>query len=117
MKTTDQIIHEARGLCWHESKKNQWYELYKNEARVPCEKCGALAFHHNNPSYTSSWADFGPMLEEMMKKEWWDEFAYEKWYGVRVTRGDILHPKAGSTAIAEFLKERCKYGERKEEGK
>lgn len=106
-----QIIHEARELCWHDwdtNRDNLGISL------VPrCKKCKADSKWCENPSYTSSWADFGPMLDWAMKEEWWPDFISE--YGIKDTDFHIarcflndkyLNPLRGSTAIAEFLKER-----------
>ena len=120
----NQLIHEkVMGKCWHNADKRvgdsiclilHWF----------CTKCGDEVGYEGvympplHPSYTSSWADYGPMLEECMKKEWFDAFlnsgygVYEEGdntVGLQTIRDiDIyyLNPLRGSTAIAEFLKER-----------
>ena len=66
----------------------------------------------NSPSYTSSWADYGRLLEVAMTKGWWIKFAYEEdTDGVTYANYDfkeetVLNPLRGSTAMAEFVKER-----------
>lgn len=121
----NQIIHEAMGKCWHDFDPHALLSL-KN--RYWCSKCDS--YDYPNPSYTTSWADYGPMLEWTMEQEWWPRLVIEKmrgsvykvikklddepWLNYYVPQ-QYLNPLRGSTAIAEFLKERCKYGERKEE--
>ena len=97
----NQLLHErVMGECWHE---------YLHGI---CIKCGRWSNHGGmisanwNPSYTSSWADYGRLLEMAITKEWWDDVAYGKalWQGFKVDT--ILNPLRGSTAMAEFVKER-----------
>ena len=69
-----------------------------------------------NPSYTSSWEDYGRLLEVAMTKEWWPLFIalqiYDNNYGPEAEDYDgyvpveMLNPLRGSTAMAEFVKER-----------
>jgi hypothetical protein len=106
----NQLIHEkVMGKCWHNADKRvgdsiiiplQWF----------CTKCGDEVGHEGvymsplHPSYTSSWADYGPMLEECMKKEWWNDFAYYSNGDFKIST--MLNPLKGSTAMAEFVKAR-----------
>ena len=108
----NQLLHErVVGECWHDADKRvgdsvhiplQWF----------CTKCGDEVGYEGvympplHPSYTSSWADYGRLLEVAMTKEWWDDVAYGKalWQGFKVDT--ILNPLRGSTAMAEFVKER-----------
>lgn len=106
----NQIIQEkAMGGCWHEIDDNG-YVLASNPMSGKCRHCRGLMTKGkpNNPSFTSSWADYGPMLEQTMKKEWWFDFLF-LWHGSR--RGhtisiELLNPLKGSTALAEFLEGR-----------
>lgn len=115
MKTTDQIIHEAIGLCWHE-----WEQVHCCGGSK-CKRCG----HYwpvppdertksiiQDVDYTL-WKQYGPMLEWAMKQKWWDEFkiwhatqAFCSYRDKEFIHQSILNPLKGSTAIAEFWKER-----------
>lgn len=126
-KSTNQIIHEAMGLCWHE-----WNGVLPDSDYCPvlsdshrdyitssCKKCG----QHNmgnypplNPDYTSDWSAYGKALEWAQGKEWWADFAYE----LRAVspapiimsaflRDDLLIISEGSTAIAGFITEHPEY--------
>lgn len=113
--TPDQIIHEARGLCWHKFINGMAYPAYP--AQYECAFCGDY-FSDPNPDY-SKWEFYGPMVEEMMEKEWWPLFIVKLIYvpGSPVEANDydqlipidMLNPTRGRDAIAEFLKE-CKNG-------
>ena len=102
----NKLLHErVVGQCWQE---------YLHGI---CIKCGRWSNHGGmisanwNPSYTSSWADYGRLLEAAMTKERWREFAYtyesevDSSFGMFVLREDLLNPLRGSTAMAEFIKE------------
>ena len=68
-----------------------------------------------NPSYTSSWADYGPMLEEFkLDKERWELFLREQaekypvddegeWDFPEMVSELLLNLLRGSIAIAEFV--------------
>lgn len=67
----------------------------------------------SNPSYTSSWEAYGRLLEVAMTKEWWLPFLgnrievythYE--FDSTATYHKLLNPLLGSTAMAEFVKEK-----------
>ena len=105
----NQTIHEVMGKCWHDADKRvgdsfiiplQWF----------CTKCGDEVGHEGvymsplHPSYTTSWADYGPMLEWAMKQEWGRKLL--EGYALNGCVEILLNPLRGSTAIAEFLKER-----------
>ena len=94
----NQIIHEAMGKCWHED------DTLTSHYR--CKHCGAESMFAfiRNPSYTSSWSDYGPMLEECMKKEWWPDFInFGLIYESKEVIPTLLNPLKGSIAIAEFV--------------
>ena len=95
----NQLLHErVMGECWHE---------YLHGI---CIKCGRWSNHGGmisanwNPSYTSSWADYGRLLEVAMTKEWWNDFAYYSNGDFKIST--MLNPLKGSTAMAEFVKAR-----------
>lgn len=60
---------------------------------------------------SSSWADYGEVLEWAHAQQWWEDVAYET---VNYGAGDynldfkeeLLNPKEGSKTIAKFLKQR-----------
>jgi len=110
-KTDDQIIHEAMGKCWHD------FSLTKSFNGFPetfCAKCGQDykdQWGGDLKSYTSNWADYGPMLEWAQKQEWWP--AFKRWcfvkLGIRVDfipdcLAILLSPSTGAPALAEFWK-------------
>ena len=116
----NQLLHErVMGECWHirnrttEEQSLAHVIWRKTDTTQPyphleCIKCGMILdiTEPINPSYTSSWASYGRLLEVAMTKEWWDDVAYGKalWQGFKVDT--ILNPLRGSTAMAEFVKER-----------
>ena len=112
---SNQIIHKAMGLCWHEYIKNSSYECVCGYSSGDSRY--GLAGHMDgyNPSYTSDWSAYGKALEWAQKQKWWAEFAYE----VRTVspyvimapflRDDLLVISEGSTALAEFITEHPEY--------
>ena len=104
----NQIIHEARGLCWHDKR-------YGNHVCMKCHAVDWPIYH----SYTSSWADYGPMLEwfksdtERFAKfiAWLVDFDRDEipvkekmvYATVDITVRFMTNPLRGSTAIAEFI--------------
>lgn len=99
------IHEEIRGLCWHE-----W-------VLSVCQKCHAHQRSYKQsptrPSYTTKWADYGPMIEWAMKEPWWDEFkiwhatqAFCSYRDKEFIHQSILNPFTGSTMIAKFWEER-----------
>ena len=110
----NQLIHEkVMGKCWHEDCYSEHDE--DGSCWIVCRKCWSRDISgFANPSYTSSWADYGPMIKECMKKEWWSDFAYEwddRWIGW--IREYLFNPLNGTTAIAEFVEanQQCFKGE------
>lgn len=105
--TNDQIIHEARGLCWHKAT----FQM------TNCIKCGEnVDFQKSlNPDY-SKWEYYGPMLEWAMNQEWWERYITilsfkSDWKMLDV----ILNPTRGRDAIAEFVLANPEYFEGKED--
>lgn len=96
-----QIIHEARGLCWHKADA-------QNEDE--CVKCNHAFQHPNtyepyicerdNPSYTSDWSAYGPFLEWAKAQGWWKD--YKRWLMICDTDDIILDPYYGAISFAEF---------------
>ena len=104
----NQLIHEkVMGKCLHHNRKPAGM-LY---ACPDCRENG-LGRDTPVPRYTKNWADYGPMLEECVKKDWWDDCDYytTKW-------DDFYNPLRGSTAIAEFMLAHLEYFEEKEDGR
>ena len=108
----NQIIHEARGLCWHMIKYR------KDEITMPrfrCSKCPDR-YPQNNPDYTSDWSNWGEALEWAQRQKWWADFAYEMRPASPVhtilnafMREDLLSPSEGSTALAGFIVKHPEY--------
>lgn len=113
----NQIIHEAKGLCWHDFSDKRVVNGYPEQL---CSKCGQ-SWDWNCGTDTldySKWEHYGPMLEWAIEQEWFDTFLnaghglYEEGdmsVGIQPTRDMsvfYLNPLRGSTVIAEFLKER-----------
>ena len=98
-KSTNQTIHEAMGLCWHEWSKDN------------CKKCIHCGFYDfppftNLPDYTSDWSAWGKALEWAQEQEWWPIFLNEQFdvYNTPMTAmSQITTPLKGSTALAEFI--------------
>ena len=117
----NQLLHEkVMGKCWH-TYLSQRYTSQRDEFSAPCIKCKRELYWLDgedvNPSYTSSWANYGPILEECMMKEWWDVFCDSllpknqrpRIGDERVIPPLMLNPLRGSTAIAEFVEANPKY--------
>ena len=109
---TNQIIHEAMGLCWHE------FDYVSYSKCLKCEKEEGISTL--NPDYTS-WSDYGEALEWAQRQKWWRYFAYETKKGTSTrfvmsanVREDLLNPLEGSTALAEFIIEHPEYFKKEE---
>lgn len=80
--------------------------------RVMEEKWSDGRTKYLNPSYTSDWLAYGRLLEVAMTKEWWKEFLirHNEYYPFSMEPNFVfyvlLNPLRGSTAMAEFVKER-----------
>ena len=102
----NQLLHEkVMGKCWHHIELRDDGNL----VRAYCVKCETFGVDDNWVDYFS-WADYGPMLEECMKKEWFSDFAYEwddRWIGW--IREYLFNPLNGTTAIAEFVVDNPQY--------
>ena len=110
----NKTIHEARRLCWHE-----WTASIEWGSPI-CRKCDKTKLFSPNPSYTSSWSDYGQALEWAMKQEWWEDFLYWSYEQINmIWDGDdeypfvfpteYLNPLRGSNALAEFIVEHPEY--------
>ena len=102
----NKTIHKAMGKCWHE-----YVQQTSNGELWACCKAGCTKITGYSgrltdyPSYTSSWADYGHMLEWAMKQEWWNKFAFDGNGRYEFRVNTLLNPLRGSTAITKFLKE------------
>jgi hypothetical protein len=95
MKSTDQKIHELLGKCWHEGDH-------------VCKKCrtSIVVGFTDNPSYTTDWAVYGPMLVELRNLK-----RHKKWlvfvFAISETRTELVdllfNPLKGCEAIVEFF--------------
>jgi hypothetical protein len=93
----NKTIHEAMGLPWF----------------TPADK--VVYGTPDCPSYTSNWADYGPLLEWAMKQEWWLDFACSlDIMSDEPTELKLLNPLKGSTALAEFIVANPRYFERRQ---
>ena len=122
---SNQIIHEAMGLCWHGygrevnllsiGERNyfsgDWCDICKTPAG------GKI------PDYTSDWSAWGKALEWAMEKEWWRDFITWSFLAENMSHDYILDIIAvllsceeGSTALAEFITKHPDYF-KKEVGK
>lgn len=128
-RTDSQIIHEAKGLCWHEWV---WYPIEKNtlgNRKCYCRNCdeqnmGISINAHvqkfpSNPDYTDPTSYLEAMAWARVES-WWTEFLVS--IGIdgqdyQLLMCDIevfveevidilLDPKLGSHALAEFLEGR-----------
>ena len=96
----NQLLHErVMGECWHEIEPRDDGNLVRDY----CIKCETFGVGSSLADYTN-WPDYGPMLEVAMTKEWWNDFAYYSNGDFKIST--ILNPLRGSTAMAEFVKER-----------
>ena len=111
---SNQIIHEAMGLCWHGygrevnllsiGERNyfsgDWCDICKTPAG------GKI------PDYTSDWSAWGEALKWAMKKEWWEEFAGSEIVArnsyPRFDEG-LLSPNSGAHLLVEFIVEHPEY--------
>ena len=111
--------------CWHE-----WVTVYSQdrtgvpERRLQCNKCGWSNHKwvkNANPSYTSSWADYGKALERFKAHELFGDFL--EWfikenklneiplYNALMLFFDVMtclkcDTKHGAGVIAEYLKQK-----------
>jgi hypothetical protein len=97
--------------CWHEG-----YTFYQYEGFNKCDKCGSPRPFFN-PSFTTSWSDYGRLLEKVMEEKKYHDFIRFLAYGDGIigavythdiynvkTAVDIITDKQkGSRAIAEFF--------------
>ena len=107
-KSDNQIIHEARGKCWH-----KFEEESPNSA---CLKCGKDVGYNlkdcatGGPFYSIDHAEYLKALLEFKEKDWWGEVVY------RVNRidcrfhynhfnEDLLDPLTGTPILAKYLRE------------
>lgn len=99
----NRVIHEkARGLCWHEEDCRE-SERWTDEYEVFCKKCNKIC-PEDNPSYTSDWSAYGPMLEWAKEEKWWIDFLGYFWMkNTENAVTSLLNPLKGSTALAEFI--------------
>lgn len=116
----NRLLHEkVMGKCWHE-----WYKVIpppSDDFECPYYACMCGEIYNDttdNPSYTSSWTDYGPMLEVAARQEWWGWFLNWQvlkedknkclmWIGL--INQTLLNPLRGSTAIARFITEHKEY--------
>lgn len=107
---------EINKLIHEKVMGEKWIE---ETALCNCPSC-------SNPRYTSSWADYGPMVEECMKKGWWNEFITNNTFffvqdpvceDIMDSVSLLLDPFRGATAIAEFVLANPEYFEEKEDGR
>ena len=123
----NQLLHErVLGLCWHEW---EYYDASYSvvwEAGFNCRKCGEEVWVDYgtmplDPSYTSSWADYGRLLEKFKTLDCFGDFI--DWLiesdelnnlpldNALIVVFDILtclkcDDRHGARIIAEFVKER-----------
>lgn len=100
----NKVIHEARGLCWHEV-------VAVEPGVLGCTKCqekgwGLDELSKVNPSYTTSWADYGPMITGWAwNQKWWGAFVRYLTNGHSTV--DIpfwmLDCGRGSVALSQFI--------------
>lgn len=126
----NRTIHEGMGECWHEDSEGLWGE---NPYGTGCKRCGTDQTEYPydtpvlvnpNPSYTTSWADYGQALEWAQREIWWDTFKIwlcgadmnltKMWWNTNAemwwnTSNRLLSPLSGSTALAEFIQAHPEY--------
>lgn len=133
----DKIIVEAMGKCWHEFNKvmpkydnligcfkcdeytHKYEELigYENDTCVECGRPSPI----NYPSPSSSWSDYGEVLEWSQKQDWFPMFLAQKefhkneiafevgYFNDVITKKTMLDNKRGSLALAEFIQQNPKW--------
>lgn len=106
----NRIIHKAMGKCWHD-----WHSInVDNHARgwtYQCLECDRIdECGTDNPDY-SLWPHYGPMLEWVVKQEWFDSWMGGK-DGVSVDdiKKILLNPATGSAFLASYIEENVKEG-------
>ena len=103
-KSDSQIIHEARGLCWHRPSEGDWIGC-------TCRDCGwkFIKGPDVTPDYPTDHAEYLKALNEF--KEGWDS---QEWIIATYTdtaissdfNEDLLDPVTGVPIIANFLRGR-----------
>lgn len=103
----DRIVTEAMGECWH--IRDTHY------ARFVCTKCGSTEEDNPNlsfrPSPSTSWDDYGKVLEWAQEAIWFKDFT--KWAWIQLTdywvEGALpfyyANPSKFTLALAEFILE------------
>ena len=95
----DKLIHEKiMGKCWHEGENVGW-----------CSKCKErwMKAYQKNPSYTTSWADYGKLLEKIRNSTKWSSFKYGSEELCRQDMSEfvdkLVDPRRGCEAIASYF--------------
>ena len=105
--TDSQIIHEARGLCWHELEtvnELKWCKLCQiGKLLVECPVITP------NPDYTDPAAYFEAMMWAR-EQTWWRDFIYSIQIDIALDTligitHIILDPETGTHALAGYIKE------------
>lgn len=127
-RTDSQIIHEARGLCWHDfmathdrtddrSLQGEWRACRCSQIKRPFYDSDKAWPAPINPDYTDPtsyleamawaerqpwWCDFLDSIQDRPDEMWHDEITVY----VRDILSVLLDPKLGSHALAQFLEGR-----------
>ena len=100
-RTDSQVIHEARGLCWHE-----W--PWMKGACIHCGFTCAVEERHL-PNYDLCPEEYLEAMAWAKEQEWWLDFIYDcngTCDNIEDIVKVILDPKQGSHTLAKFLEGR-----------
>lgn len=117
----NQVIHEARGFCWHEFSRAIPTQRFRRENT--CDRCGVHYLStvgerdddgYGHPDYATP-TGFFTCWNWAKEQEWWPSFAsYPRGVGMARTPGafvdkwaitiDLIDPPIFAHALAEFLR-------------
>ena len=114
---TNQIIHEARGKCWH---RHYGRTLINDVCRWKCPFCEEIfgyAEHRDpkpkaNPNYLEHGKPWGEMVEWASRQSWWTGFKHSLWEKTIVENKlvigipdyYVINPSSLAEHLADYLK-------------
>lgn len=117
--TVNKIIHEARGLCWHEPTPNTLsggaFDIYHPDGVYLCRKCGLKSdfiFKFENPDYHTpegffscwDWAKEQEFFDRFLDAIEWGSF-YDDGMGAYKHNVSMVNQTIFALILAEWLKE------------
>ena len=111
----NKFLHEKiMGECWHDKPVRAAYTGVNIVVCPKCDKRFSILTKNHHPSYATSWADYGKLLEKVRQHADWEYFV-EKLFCYQWLKdgnfatctheavGILFDPVTGSAAIAEYF--------------